>query len=68
MKTKKTLLKRVKITKTGKILKKQNNNGHLNRKSSVNKSHRKDRLEKVERKGYKKQVKTLLGKHGRKIS
>lgn len=68
MKTRKTLLKRVKITKSGKIIKKQNNKGHLNSKSSVNKSHRKDRLEQVTAKGYKKMIKTMLGKHGSKIA
>lgn len=68
MKTKKTLLKRVKITKTGKILKKQNRTGHLKKKWSANKKFRKTGLEQVTRLGYIKQVKTLLAKHGRKVN
>lgn len=66
-KTKKTLLKRVKITKNGKILKKQNRTGHLRRKWSANKYHRKTGLEEVGASGYVKKIKSLLGKHGKKI-
>lgn len=67
-KTRKTLIKRVKITKSGKILKKQNRTGHLKRKWSANKKHRKTGLEEVTSKGYKDKIKTLLGKAGRNIS
>ncbi len=67
LKTKKTLMKRVKITKSGKILKKQNRTGHLKRKWSTNKRHRKLGLEVMESSGYKKKVKRLLGKHGKRI-
>jgi ribosomal protein L35 len=66
-KTKKTLIKRVKITKGGKILKKQNQTGHLNRKNDANKGHRKDRIEEVTAKGYRKKIKRMLAKHGRKV-
>lgn len=66
-KTRKTLLKRVKITKSGKILKKQNRTGHLKRKWSASKKHRKTGLEEMSTRGYKRKVKTMLSKHGRKI-
>jgi ribosomal protein L35 len=67
MKTRKTLTKRVKITKTGKILKKQNRTGHLKRKWSANKKHRKSGLEQIVSKGYRKKFKRLLAKQGGKI-
>jgi ribosomal protein L35 len=67
LKTKKTLMKRVKITKSGIILKKQNDTGHLKRKWASNKKHRKLGLEAVESSGYRKNIKKLLGKQGKRI-
>lgn len=67
MKTKKTLLKRIRITKTGKVLKKQNNTGHLKRKWTSNKKTRKNRNLQMVSKGYLKKTRTLLGKHGSRL-
>jgi ribosomal protein L35 len=67
LKTKKTLLKRVKITKLGKILKKQSRIGHLKRKWSVNHKLRKGRRKNQENAGHKRIFKKLLGKHGKGI-
>ncbi len=67
MKTKKTLAKRIKITKTGKVLKKQNNKGHLNRKFDANKQQRKKALQGIPNHGYLKKIKVMLGKQGRHI-
>lgn len=61
LKTKKTLRKRVKITKTGKIVKKQVRTGHLKRKWSASKKSRKTRLENQENSGHRKIIKNLLG-------
>ncbi len=68
MKTRKTLVKRIRITKTGKIMKKKNNAGHLKRKWTANKRFRKNRSEAVTAVGYKKLFKKMLGKAGRNIS
>ena len=67
IKTKKTLLKRVKITSTGKIVKKQNGNGHLAIKKSANRKHRKDKRSVQLNTGHKKLIKSLLGTKGRGI-
>ncbi len=67
LKTKKTLLKRVKITKSGKILKKQIRIGHLRRKWSANKKSRKLRIEEQDNTGHKKMFRALLAKHGKGI-
>lgn len=67
LKTKKTLLKRVKISKSGKIRKKSIDASHLRRKWNTNKRHRKNKVGTVTNRGHKKQFKKLLGKHGRKI-
>jgi ribosomal protein L35 len=66
-KTKKTLIKRVKVTKGGKVLKKQNRTGHLKRKMDASRKNRKSKLVEQENAGHKRVFKTLLGKHGRKI-
>ena len=68
VKTRKTLAKRIKITKGGKILKKQNRTGHLKRKWHASKKHRKTGLESVSSSGYIKKIKSLLGKGANKIS
>ncbi|MFC1625105.1 50S ribosomal protein L35 [Patescibacteria group bacterium] len=67
LKTKKTLLKRVKITKNGKLVKKQVRMGHLKeKKSGPNKTRKSKRLIQ-ENKGHKKIFKSMLGKHGKNI-
>ena len=67
MKTKKTLLKRVRITKNGKILKKQVSTGHLKVKWDSSKKSRKRGLNEQENAGHRKVFKRLLGKHGKNI-
>ncbi len=62
LKTKKTLAKRLRITKTGKILKNQVATGHLKRKWSANKKHRKNRVLEQENKGHRKMFRKMLGK------
>lgn len=67
LKTKKTLLKRVKVTKTGKIKKKQSNVGHLKAKWSCNRSMRKKRPQIQKNRGHIKLFRRLLGKAGKGI-
>ncbi len=67
MKTKKTLMKRIKITKTGKVLKKQNRTGHLKIKMDASRRTRKSSLIEQADTGHTKKFKKLLGKHGRYI-
>lgn len=67
MKTKKTLTKRVRITKKGKILKKQTRTGHLKSKMSNSRKLRKKHDLAQENKGHKKVIKALLGRLGRGI-
>ncbi len=65
IKTKKTLLRRVKVTKTGKIMKKSIGMGHLKeKKSSPNKTRNKNRVLQ-ENKGHQKMFKKMLNKHGK---
>lgn len=66
-KTKQTLKKRLKISKSGKILKLQNDAGHLKVKWNAKKKHRKKGYEVLATKGYRKKIKKMLGKAGRKI-
>jgi len=61
LKTKKTLMKRIKLTKSGKLIRKQINTGHLKRKWSTNKKHRKNMLEQVGNKGHIRKFKKMLG-------
>lgn len=63
LKTKKTLLKRVKITKTGKLKREQVSTGHLKAKWSANKKYRKNKREIQENSGHIKKFKKLLGTH-----
>jgi ribosomal protein L35 len=67
LKTKKTLVKRIKITKNGKIMKKQSNTGHLKRKWTASRKSRKGATLSQDNKGHIKVIKTLLGKLGRGI-
>lgn len=67
IKTKKTLLRRVKITKGGKIMKKNIGMGHLKeKKSSPNKS-RNTGLGEQTNAGHRKMFKKMLNKHGKEI-
>ena len=67
LKTKKTLTKRIRVTKGGKIVKKQSNTGHLKRKWSASRKSRKSGKLVQENKGHIKVIKKLLGKLGRNI-
>jgi len=61
LKTKKTLTKRIKLTKKGKMLRKQIDTGHLKRKWSTNKKHRKNKSKLIGNKGHQKKFKKMLG-------
>ncbi len=67
IKTKRTAVKRMKITKGGKILTKQVRTGHLKSKWSTNKRFRKNTGAQVFTTGYKRILKSLLGKSGKGI-
>jgi large subunit ribosomal protein L35 len=67
LKTKKTLAKRVKITKNGKILRGQVRTGHLKRKWSASKKSRKTNRETQNNTGHKRLFRRLLGKAGKAI-
>ena len=62
MKTKKTLIKRIKLTKRGKMLKKHIKNSHLKVKLGSSTKHRKNRTSSIKSAGYRKMFKKLLGK------
>lgn len=67
MKTRKTLLKRVRISKRGKIMKKHSNIGHLKERSdSSSKSRKKNRNAQIGS-GQIKRLKRLLARHGKGI-
>jgi ribosomal protein L35 len=65
IKTKKTLLKRIKQSKTGKLMHEQVNTGHLKEKWSANKKYRKAKRQEQENKGHIKKFKKMLGKHAK---
>lgn len=60
IKTKKTLTKRIKITKNGKLVRKQIGTGHLKVKWDASKKHRKARRLTIQNKGNIKNLKRLL--------
>ncbi len=62
MKTKKTAIKRIKITKSGKLLKKKIRTSHLKSKWTTNRRHRKASGSSVENIGHKNIYKKLLNK------
>lgn len=62
IKTKKTLQKRIRVTKSGKILKKQVRTGHLKVKWGSNKKHRKAKMKVQPNKGHIKKLKVMVGK------
>ncbi len=65
IKTKKTLLRRVKVTKTGKFMKKSIGMGHLKeKKSSDNKTANSLNSEQLNI-GHKKMFRKMLNKHGK---
>jgi ribosomal protein L35 len=63
IKTKKTLLRRVKITKTGKLMKKSVGMGHLKEKKTVPNKKRNKRITPQSNRGHKKMFKKMLNKH-----
>jgi len=65
IKTRKTLLSRVKITKTGKIMKKSIGMGHLKEKKSSDTKTRKSLRSEQTNKGHKKMFRKMLNKHGK---
>jgi len=67
IKTNKTLRKRTKISKTGKIIKKQVCMGHLKEKKSNPRITRKNQRKVQTNKGHRASFKRMLGKHGGKI-
>lgn len=68
MKTKKTLAKRIKITKGGKMLRKNVRTSHLKSKWDTNKRHRKNSGGEVENIGHKKIFRKLLNKRAKRIN
>ena len=62
LKTKKTLRKRIKITPTGKLIKKQVGTGHLKEKWNAKKKYRKAKKLAQKNKGHIKKFKNMLGK------
>ncbi len=67
LKTKKTLIKRIKISKSGKIIKKQTSMGHLKERRDASRKGRKAQTLTQENKGHIKIFKKLLAKAGRLI-
>ena len=67
LKTKKTLLKRIRITKNGKIVRKKVSIGHLKVKWSADRSSRKKQSAIQSNRGHIKKFKHLLAKAGRNI-
>ena len=61
-KTKKTLKKRIRLTRTGKILKKKLRTSHLKSKWTANRKHRKAGTEPVQNKKLQKKLRRMLGK------
>lgn len=68
LKTRKTLAKRIRVTKNGKVLVGALRNGHLKRKFSANRKNRKKGLRSFESAAFKAKFKNLLGEEGRKIN
>ncbi len=68
LKTRKTLAKRIKVTKNGKVMVGALRNGHLKRKFSANRKYRKKGLRSIESASFKTKFKNLLGEKGRRIN
>lgn len=67
MKTRKTLVKRIKITKGGKIMRGYSKNGHLKIKSDSSTKSRKKNLIEQTNKGQIRVLKKLMAKQGRGV-
>ncbi len=65
IKTKKTILKRIRITRKGKILKKNTRMGHLKIKFDASRKSRKSNIVSQDNKGHIKVIRKLVGKHGK---
>jgi len=62
IKTRKTLTKRIKVTSTGKLVKKQSSQGHLKQKRDTSRKLRKKRSLVQSNKGHVKVLRRLLAK------
>ncbi len=67
LKTRKTLLKRIKVTKKGKFMKKVIGMGHLKVKTSVDRKATKTKLNEEKSSGNKRRFRKLLAKHSKGI-
>jgi len=67
MKSKKTLLRRIKITKKGKVFKKNSRTGHLKEKQDASTKSRKHGLKQQLSSGQVRRLKRLLARQGRGI-
>lgn len=67
LKTRKTLLKRIKVTKKGKLMKKLVGMGHLKVKTTVDRKARKSKLREQTNSGHQRKFRKLLAKHSRGI-
>ncbi len=67
MKTKKTALKRIKITKTGKLVRKHVRTSHLKSKWSASRRMRKTNDNTVANIGHKNIFRKLLNKHAKEV-
>lgn len=65
LKTKRTLLKRIRVTRTGKLIRKQISTGHLKVKWNSTKKFRKAKKQVQSNKGHIKKLKRLLGSHAK---
>lgn len=65
IKTRKTLLRRVKITKSGKIMKNSIGMGHLKEKKSSSNKTKNTLMTEQKNKGHIKMFKKMLNKHGK---
>jgi len=63
LKTKKTLLKRIRVTKNKKLVRGQVRTGHLKVKWGANKKFRKAKSKVIKNKGHKRKFRKMLGKH-----
>ena len=67
LKTKKTLLRRIKITKKGKMIRNKVGLNHLKVKVGTNQNFRHGKQAQITTKGYRKKFKRLLGKASSKL-
>jgi ribosomal protein L35 len=67
LKTRKTLMKRIRITKNGKLVRRKTQIGHLKVKWDSSRTSRKNRTSVQEDRGHKRVFKKLLAGAGRRI-